>query len=268
MSSRASSAQHERETSLEAFTSEMLGIVRAHRLERATQLSIAALSLDEAYTVQRRVLAARIASGERIVGWKVGCTSPAIQQQFALTQPISGHLLQPHIHDDGVLLAADKYVDCAVEAELVFRMGCDLTPDMKDKELRAAIAAVHPGIELHNYRFWYGSPTSQELIASNGIHAGLVIGAAFDPATLDINSERMQVIVNGRVEADGVCSDVMGGPLHSLRWLARHASDHGEQMRAGDLVIPGSAVKLVRVSAGDDIEARFATVGSCRARLI
>ena len=267
MNSGVSSAQPERETSLDAFVAERLGMFRDHRLVRVTQESISALSLDEAYTVQSRVLAARTAAGERIVGWKIGCTSPAIQQQFGLTQPISGRLTEPYIHADGVVLSADKFVDCAVEAELVFRMDRDLTPDMKDEEMRAAIATVHPGIELHNYRFWYGTPTSQELISSNGIHAGLVIGAPFDPATVDLNAERMQVFVNGHVEAEGIGSDVMGGPLISLRWLARHAMDHGEQVRAGDLVIPGSAVKLVRVSAGDEIEARFSTVGSCRTRL-
>ena len=33
-----------------------------------------------------------------------------------------------------------------------------------------AIDFVAPGIEIHNYRFWFGDPTIQELIASNGIH--------------------------------------------------------------------------------------------------
>ena len=150
---------------------------------------------------------------------------------------------------------------------MVFRLGEDVTPEMADAELVEAIAGVAAGIELHNYRFWYGAPTSQELISSNGIHAGLVIGVAYAPAAINLNAERMQVLVNGRVEAEGVASDVMGGPLISLRWLAQHALAHGEQVRAGDLVIPGSAVKLVRVSASDQIEARFSTVGSCRARL-
>jgi 2-keto-4-pentenoate hydratase len=267
MSSHAPTADP-RGALIEAFTREMLGIVRLHRLERVTDAAVAMLSIEDAYRVQSRVLAERVAGGEHIVGWKVGCTSPSIQQQFGLTQPICGRLLEPHIDADGARHSASRYVDCAVEAEMVFRMERDLAPGMNEEELRAAIASVHPGIELHNYRFWYGSPTSQELIASNGIHAGLVIGAAHDTATLDMNAERMQLVVNGRVEAEGVGSDVMGGPLRSLRWLAGHAAERGEQVRRGDLVIPGSAVKLVRVSAGDAIEARFGSIGSCHAYLI
>jgi 2-keto-4-pentenoate hydratase len=55
----------------------------------------------------------------------------------------------------------------------------------------------------------------------------------------------------------------MGSPLLSIRWLARHAASRGERLRAGELVIPGSAVALVRVAAQDTIEARFESLPSC-----
>ena len=46
---------------------------------------------------------------------------------------------------------------------------------MSDEQIVGALNGVCAGIELHNYRFRYGKPTQQELIASNGIHAGLVL---------------------------------------------------------------------------------------------
>ena len=50
-----------------------------------------------------------------------------------------------------------------------------------------AIECVSPGIEVHNYKFWFGKPTLQELVASNGIHAGLVIGTEkVRPVGLDL----------------------------------------------------------------------------------
>jgi 2-keto-4-pentenoate hydratase len=230
---------------------------------------ITGLTLPQAYEVQDGFLAGRVREGARIVGWKVGCTSAAIRRQFGLSQPISGKLLEPDIFHDGAQLPASAYVDCAVEPELVFRLGTDLEGEVDDEEIVRAIAGVCAGIELHNYRFWYGKPTSQELIASNGIHAGLVLGQERPfPQHWDLDSEEVSILVNGEVRASGECSEIMGGPLRSMQWLAKHGSERGRRLRAGELVIPGSAVELVRVGAGDLIEARFATVGSCRAQLI
>jgi 2-keto-4-pentenoate hydratase len=247
---------------------EMGHIFRKH--ERGNSAAdITRLTLPQAYEVQDGFVAGRVREGAKIVGWKVGCTSAAIRRQFGLSQPISGKLLEPDIFHDGAQLPASAYVDCAVEPELVFRLGTDLEGEVDDDEIVRAIAGVCAGIELHNYRFWYGKPTSQELIASNGIHAGLVLGKERPfPKNWDLNSEEVSILVNGEVRASGKCVEIMGGPLRSMRWLAKHSSERGRRLRAGELVIPGSAVELVRVGAGDSIEARFATIGSCHARLI
>ena len=50
--------------------------------------------------------------------------------------------------------------------------------------------------------------------------------------------------------------------MNSLRWLVNHLVRHGDGLRAGQLVIPGSAVRLVPVESGDSIEARFTHFGS------
>jgi 2-keto-4-pentenoate hydratase len=259
---------HQQESAIPGFVREMLTIFREHRLERQTNVDLGNLTLPEAYKIQDQVLAARVANGERIVGWKVGCTSRAIQQQFGLSQPISGRLLEPQIYPDGDTLRASQYVDCAVEPEMVFRLGKDIDGETDDRTLVRSIAGVRAGIELHNYRFWYGTPTSQELIASNGIHAGLVCGPEMplDPS-FDLSLEGVGVFVNGTLKASGIGAEIMGGPLDSLRWLARHAAERGQSLRAGELIIPGSAVQLVRVQAGDFIEARFTRIGACRCRL-
>jgi 2-keto-4-pentenoate hydratase len=239
------------------------------RERRDSSLKIAHLTVPQAYLVQEGLVAARLSHGAKIVGWKVGCTSPAIQQQFGFSQPISGKLLEPDIFSSGVQLSAARFLDCAVEPELVFRLGKDLEADPDDRQVVRSIDAVAAGIELHNYRFWFGAPTVQELIAANGIHAGLVVSEFHPmPANWDLASEQVAIVVNGQLKASGRCGEVMGSPLRSVQWLARHAAGRGQRLRAGDLVIPGSAVELVPVEPSDRIESRFATVGSCQARLV
>jgi 2-keto-4-pentenoate hydratase len=48
------------------------------------------LSLDDAYRIQLALIARR---GAGRVGWKVGLTAQAIQQQFGVHEPVFGCLL-------------------------------------------------------------------------------------------------------------------------------------------------------------------------------
>jgi 2-keto-4-pentenoate hydratase len=252
---------------VDAFSREILGIFRNHRLVRHTGSAITSLSLQEAYEVQDRCIADRVSKGESTAGWKIGCTSKAIQQQFGLTQPICGRILSPHVYDDGAAFSMAEFVNCAVEPEMVFHIGSDLSEDMRVEDLRARIAAVSAGVELHNYRFWYGKASSQELIASNGIHAALVVAKRRKlPPDTNLDLEEVQILVNGGVAAVGKGAEIMGGPLNSLCWLVRDLASRGLRVRAGDLVIPGSPVKLVSVAPGDEVEARFASLGNCIVR--
>jgi 2-keto-4-pentenoate hydratase len=252
---------------IETLASEMFEVFQTHRLKREAKIDPSSLSLAEAYEAQTRMLALRVLNGERIVGWKVGCTSRAIRQQFGLIHPISGRLLESHIYSNGSSLAFADYINCAIEPEMVIRLGKDLGGNIDERTAAEAIASVAPGIEIHNYRFWFGSPTSQELIASNGIHAALVIGPEQQfRQEVDQAIEGVEIWVSGQLQASGTGAEIMdGGPLISLCWLAHHAYERGESLRAGDLIIPGSAVKLIEPKIGDRIEARFTQLGKCTA---
>jgi 2-keto-4-pentenoate hydratase len=225
------------------------------------------LSIDDAYEVQRQVIAARESRGEQIVGYKVGCTSKAIRQQFGLSEPICGRLMAPHVYHGDTGLNWHDYVDLAVEPEFVLRVAGDVRSKVEDEaELLDAIEWVAPGIEVHNYKFWFGRPTSQELIASNGIFAGLVVGEQrISAEDLDFDLEGVGLFRNGQLEASGIGAEIMGGPLKSLKWLANHLLRNGEHLQAGQLVIPGSPVKLVSVEPGDRVTASFTRVGSVSA---
>jgi 2-keto-4-pentenoate hydratase len=224
---------------------------------------IESLSLDDAYEVQRRVIAARTAAGERVVGYKVGCTSRAIRRQFGLTEPVCGRLMSPHVHHGDTTFDYHAYHNPAVEPEFVFVIGKDLTDEVGEAgSLTDAIGSVSPGIEVHHYRFRFGEPTSQELIASNGLHAGLVVGdRKVGPRDFDMDLEGVGLFVNGVLADSGIGAEIMGGPLESLRWLVNHLVWRGEVLRAGQLVIPGSPVGLIPVGPGDRVSARFTYLG-------
>jgi 2-keto-4-pentenoate hydratase len=52
-----------------------------------------ALSLDDAYRIQRLNVERRLQSGQRILGHKIGLTAKAMQDKFGVSEPDYGHLL-------------------------------------------------------------------------------------------------------------------------------------------------------------------------------
>ena len=156
--------------------------------------------------------------------------------------------MAPHVHHGDTALDWHAYHRPAVEPEFVLVMGRDLTDEVGDEEsLVDAIDCVSPGIEVHNYRFWLGEPTSQELVASNGIHAGLVVGdRKMRPQGLDWGMEGVGVWRNGELVTSGIGAEIMGGPLVSLRWLVNHLVRRGE-------VVAGRAAGHPRLAGGPGV---------------
>ncbi len=228
--------------------------------------AVAELSIGEAYAVQDLVAELRVEKGEEIAGYKVGCTSEAIRKQFGLSEPISGRLFHPHVQKEGVDVDWQKYANCAIEPEMVLTIGTDLWgTGFSDDALIGAIESVSPGIELHHFRFWHSPPSSQELICSGGIHAGLVVGdAQVSPRHLSFKDEVFSVYMDGELVTEAPASEIMGGPIRSLRWLLDSLHERGWYLKKGSLVIPGSPVELVCIDRDTELRVEIEGVGSVR----
>jgi len=232
---------------------------------------IDSLNIDDAYRVQDAVLELRKFRGETVVGYKVGCTSRAIREQFGLQTPIFGRLLKPHIYPNGSILQLSNFTSCALEPEFVFHIGRDIrVHDIDDDALLKSIEFISPGLEVHNYRFWFERPTSQELIASNGIHACLVIGDdKREPNSVGLTDQEVALLIDDELQGVGRGADIMdGGPLLSLRELVKFLVSRGDYLRAGQYVIPGSPVRLIPAMSGTIARATLAQIGSVEARFI
>ena len=226
------------------------------------------LTVADSYEVQGLVAELRIQSGERVVGYKVDCTSPAIQTQFGFGEPICARLFAPHVQSEGSQLNWRSYLNCAIEPEMVIRIGRDIpSGELSDQELIESIEFVSPGIELHNFKFWQQPPSIQELICSGGILAGLIVGQSrVDPRLLSFSDERFSVYKNDELIAEEPASEIMGGPLRSLKWLAGFLSARGDCLLKDSWVIPGSPTELIPVAKDTDLKVSIERVGDVYAR--
>ena len=221
------------------------------------------ISIAEAYTVQDLIAERRVQRGEEVVGYKVGCTSEAIRSQFGLSKSISGRLFNPHVHREEEEINWKNYVNCAIEPEMVFTIGADLFgTNLPHDQLVDSIECVRAGIELHNFRFWFTPPTSQELICSGGIHAGLIVGdKKVSPKLLSFEHELFSVRKNGKLITEASAAAIMGGPIHSLRWLVDSLTSRDSCLKKGSLVIPGSPVGLTCIDEDTELSIEITGVG-------
>jgi len=217
------------------------------------------LTLDEAYRIQLALIDRRCAQGERQIGWKVGLTSKAIQQQFGFHEPCFGCILETR--PSGHVFAAGELIRPGFETELCVRLGRPLAGEVSPEEVRAAVAVVFPSFEITETR---GDPAQIALmLADNAQQRSVVLGepVALAPA-LRLDQVGARVEVNGSLVATGVGAAVLDHPLNSVAWLARKLGEYGRSLRAGEVVMTGSLVRQFPLAPGDRAWANFSGIGT------
>src|SRR5215472_11640786 len=215
------------------------------------------LSLDDAYRIQLALLAHR---GTRRVGWKVGLTSTAIQQQFQVHEPVFGCLLAHGRLDSGHAFRSRDLIAPGFENELCLVMGADLAPGATREDVAAAVARVHPAFEIIETR---GDLTRQLALAlaDNAQQKAFVLGPPVDGRALpELRQVEARVMINGAEAATGRGDAVLGHPYNSVTWLAGKLAEFGERLRAGDTIMSGSFTRQFPLHAGDRVECAFSGI--------
>ena len=227
----------------------------------------------EGYRVQRALHDLMLRVNGALAGYKIGCTSLVMQRYLDIPHPCAGGVFERGIHASGVQLSAADFVHVGIECEIAVRLAADLLPaaaPFTKETVAKAIAAYHPAIEIVDDRYtnWQtmGAPT---LVADDFFAAGCVLGAPVAPdAAPDLLAVRGRAIVNGVVSGEGSGADVLGHPHNALAWLANHLADEGRGLHAGQIVLTGSLVKTVWLTAGDRVVIELDGLGRVEAAFV
>jgi 2-oxo-3-hexenedioate decarboxylase/2-keto-4-pentenoate hydratase len=200
------------------------------------------------------------------VGYKIGCTSPVMQQYLGIPHPCAGGIYMSGVKATGASLRYADYVRVGVECEIAVRLGRDLpasdAPFTADT-IVAAIDSYFPAIELVDDRYAdWRSMDAPTLIADDFFAAGCVLGMAVARTGVpDLASVIGRAIVNDKEVGRGTGADVLGHPHHALAWLANHLAGEGKMLRAGEVVLTGSLVQTAWLHAGDAVVMDLAGLG-------
>lgn len=226
------------------------------------------ISMDDAYAIQGQVVAAKVAAGDPVIGWKIGLTSRAMQQALNIDIPDSGVLTRSMQFDSGAIIPAGRFIQPRIEAEIAFVMKADIGgADVTRDEVLAATDYVAPSLEILDTRILRSDPdTGQarkvfDTIADNAANAGIVLGhARHRPENL--RWVGAIVTVNGTVEETGLGAGVLNDPVESVVWLARRMALYGNTIKAGQVILSGSFIRPIECPPGTQINADFGSFGS------
>lgn len=224
---------------------------------------------EEGYAIQA-LLEKRSASP--LYGWKIAATSKAGQTHLGVDGPLAGRLFRERVCAVGEDVPfAHNHMKVA-EAEFAFRMGRDLPPRptrYRVDEVMAAVAALHPAIEVPDSRFDdFTKVGPAQLIADNACAHYFILGPAAPDSWRQLNLVEHTVhgAVDGGLQRDGKGANVLGDPALALTWLANEIRALGITLKAGEVVTTGTCLIPLPLKARDRVTADFGACGRVEIR--
>jgi 2-oxo-3-hexenedioate decarboxylase len=237
--------------------------------------------LARAEMLQTGIAVARIARGERAVGYKIGFTNRSIWPLYGVFHPIWGPVWNTTLRSDAGARATtetDDAAECApidvdlsrfaqprLEPEIV--IGLRTTPRAPTPEavFEAADWFAH-GFEIVQCPYPEWRFTAAEAVAAQSLHGALLVGprrpirtlgceaaAAIEAlATLGVELHR-----DGAAVAHGHGRDALDGPLHAIAHLAHEMSLRGHSIEPGAVITTGTLTDAQPLFVGQQWTSRI-----------
>ncbi len=227
------------------------------------------MDMEDAYAVQKRWVDRKIADGAKVLGYKIGLTSRAMQSAMNIDTPDYGVLLDDMAYPNGASIPADDFTDPRLEVELAFVLKKPLAGEgVTVEQVLDATDYVVPALELIAARSLRTDPETGytrkvfDTIADNAGNAGVIISEnRFAPQDIDLRWSGALLYLNGVIEETGLAAGVLDHPAHGIAWICKRFAPHGIGLEPEQLLLSGSFTRPIMVRAGDNIRADYGPLG-------
>jgi 2-keto-4-pentenoate hydratase len=221
------------------------------------------MTIDDAYRIQLINVETRVAEGQKVVGKKIGLTSPAMQEMFNVAEPDYGHLFGDLLVYQGQEIKTSTLIQPRIEGEIAFILERDLKgPGITPADVIRASAGVTAALEIIDSRIRDWKIKIQDTIADNASFGAFVIGSKMVPVTdLDLRHVGFVMTKNGQVVSTAAGASVLGSPIQAVAWLANKMGEFDIPLKAGEIILSGAAAAAIPVGAGDSVHLTVDRVG-------
>jgi 2-keto-4-pentenoate hydratase len=220
---------------------------------------------DRVATGMREQLARRDERGGRQIGWKVGFGAPAAKEMLKIERPLVGFLMEAGVVADGAEVPVGSWTKPMLEAEIAVHLARDVPGDATWEQVRDAIGGLSAAIELADL-----DPPPEDvraILAGNIFHRHVVLGPV-DRERSTGEGIGARVLIDGEeVAATDDPAALTGELVEVVRLTAQTLAECGERLRAGEVVITGSALPPQPVAAGQRVEVELGPLGGLSLRL-
>lgn len=225
------------------------------------------ITRDQAFTIQLKMLEKELASGKKLVGYKMAGTAVPDAASF---DPSFGYILDSNVIEEDSTVLAQNFPggDVMVEAEIGFKLSKDFPNGASSiEELKSGIDYVFGAVEFAK---GISIPIGNDIetmninhaIASGTGQAGLIIGSGrASVEDFDMDNESVSCLINGESKAKGISTNVYGNPLNALMSIANLLPKLGKSLKKGDVVITGSLYTNPTISSTSDVLLKFSSLG-------
>ena len=196
--------------------------------------------INKGMTTQLATRRARIAAGERPLGWKVGLGAPASLEKLGIAAPAVGYLMQGAQLPSGATVSVKDYVRPVAEIEIAVRMARDLGGDATAADALAAIDSIRPAIELADLDLVPAPDNLDDVVGRNIFQRHVLFGdRSRAGGSLDGIVSRL---IRRGIEANNTSDPeaLTGKMLETVAHVANTLAAFGEKLSAGDIIITGS----------------------------
>jgi 2-keto-4-pentenoate hydratase len=196
--------------------------------------------IKKGMTAQLATRRARIAAGEKPLGWKVGFGAPASMQRLGIAAPVVGYLMQAALLPSNSTVSLQGFVKPVAEPEIFVRMARDLPGGATPEAALAAVEEIGPAIELADLD---PAPTPDNLdaVLADDIFQRHVVLCDKTRAGGGLNGLTSRVMRRGAEVARTSELETLTGKLPDIVALvANTLAAFGETLAAGDVIITGS----------------------------
>ena len=257
----------------------------ARSLDRSRYETLDDLASAEA--IQACISIARVARGERPVGYKIGFTNRSIWPLYGVYHPIwapvwnatlvrvaagvptanagTGAPPLSGLAPSPVELAAARFVEPRIEPEIVVALREAPAADTPEAVLAAADWIAH-GLEIVQSPFPSWRFSAAEAFAAQALHGALLLGPEQPVSTLGapaaqalarLGELEVELLCDGRLVERGRGANALDGPMHAIAHLSHELRRRGRSIEPGSLISTGTLTDAQPIGPGQRWETRL-----------